>query len=541
MGHFYYHLYFHWMMKRFLLLCFSMLVVCSAECQHLYKYRLWLKDKLQNEYSLDYPEEFLSAKSLQRRTKQGIEVDESDLPVSASYIEKIRREGAEPVVCSRWMNTVVVSLNDTTCLSALHALPFVETVECVWKKNTAVPARQLSAKRVEPASTWANSDFGASYDQLAMHQLDRLHQLGFRGEGMDIAVLDGGFSRVESSVFIAQEQLLGTKDFVHGKFSYSGSEHGAQVLSVMAADCAGTYVGSAPKANYWLAVTEDVDSEYPVEEDYWIAGAEWADSIGVDLINSSLGYTLFDDEQMDYTWDDLDGSTAFISKGATMAASKGICVVVAAGNEGMKTWQKISVPADADGILAVGGVTKQGGRSRISSIGNTADGRVKPDVMATGENTYVVFDNDVVMNTGTSLATPIICGGAACLWQAHPDWTVSQLIQAIRGSGSQAFNPDAYMGYGIPDFFAAHKGESSVGSSFLLSQLATYREGKLHFYREYMEEAVVCVYSLAGQQLRTITLPMGIDVLDLLLEPGTYLLTVICSGRFEVQKFVINY
>lgn len=529
------------MMKEFFLLCLGLLVASIAECQQSYKYRIWLKDKSQNIYSLERPDEFLSTKSLQRRIRQGIEINESDLPVSRSYLETIKKTGCVPVVSSRWMNTVVVSVNDTVCLSELRDLPFVKSVECVWNGKKSNSGKLLSPKQVESNSMWDNSDFGASYEQLAMHRLDMLHLLGFRGEGMDIAVLDGGFSRVESSVFIDQEQLLGTMDFVHGKFSYSGSEHGAQVLSVMAADCAGTYVGSAPKANYWLAVTEDVESEYPVEEDYWVAGAEWADSIGVDLINSSLGYTLFDDEQMDYAWDDLDGNTAFISKGAAMAAEKGICVVVAAGNEGMKIWQKISVPADADGILAVGGVTKQGGRSQISSIGNTADGRVKPDVMATGENTYVVFDNDVVMNTGTSLATPIICGGAACLWQAHPDWTVSQLIQAIRGSGSQAFNPDAYMGYGIPDFLAAHKGESSVDSSFLLPQLATYSGGKLHFHQEYMEEAVVCVYSLAGQQLRTITLPMGIDVLDLLLEPGTYLLTVICSGRFEVQKFVINY
>lgn len=444
-----------------LLACVPLPAVSQATGQ--YKYRVWLADKPAGQYGTDAPQEFLSPAALERRSRQGIGIDTTDLPVYGAYVDAIAACGVRPVVTSRWLNTVVVALDDTSLLDAVRQLPFVAATECVWRGDGA--ASTLSHRKLRAARRQAADVYASSYEQIAMLGIDSLHAAGYRGEGMDIAVIDVGFSDVDDNPTIAQDRIAGVRDFVHGTFSYDGDTHGAMVLSCMLSDEPGTYVGSAPGATYRLLVSEDNDSEYPVEEDYWVAAVEWADSAGVDVVNTSLGYYAFDDPAMSYTHDDLDGSTAFSSRAAAMAAAKGMMLLVAAGNEGNAAWRKIIVPADADGILAVGAVSSDGVRASFSSVGNSADGRIKPEVMAVGSGTRMVIDSrGVISSSGTSFATPVLCGGVACLWQAHPEWTVARLREEVIRSSSRYASPDCYMGYGIPNLYAAHRSAAAVAS-----------------------------------------------------------------------------
>ena len=274
---------------------------------------------------------------------------------------------------------------------------------------------------------------------------------------MTIAVLDAGFYQVDAmNVFDSlwlNGQILGTRDFVMpGNNVFNESTHGMMVLSTMGANIQGQMVGTAPKANYWLLRTEDATSENLIEEDNWAAGAEFADSIGVDLINSSLGYTTFDDAAMSHSYQDMDGRTTRVSQAATIAARKGILVVNSAGNSGGGWWKYIGAPADADSIITVGAVNNMGNYAAFSSIGPSYDNRIKPTVAALGEGSVIATGGGVSTGNGTSFASPIICGMTACLWQAFPQKTNQDIIEAIRLSASQYYTPDSLLGYGIPNY-----------------------------------------------------------------------------------------
>lgn len=487
----------------FLLLLLSYVASWAADAS--YKYRVWLTDKGNNEYSIEHPEEFLSTQCIERRTQQGIAIDSLDLPVSKHYIEQIAATGCNIEITSRWMNTIVVSLNDTTIIHDIVALPFVAHTQCVWKNNLATKGqkRNKQAKQKAISTSISTTDNSALYNhtwqQTQLLNLDSLHLLGYRGQGMRIAVLDAGFYGAENSSYISPDKIVGRHNFTPG--SNFNDTHGTEVLSCMAAYVEGEYIGSAPDATYWLITTEDLESEYPIEEDYWAAGAEMADSVGAHIINSSLAYNTFDDPTMNYTHNDLDGETGFCSRAATIAAHKGILVVIAAGNEYSRAWQKIGVPADAKDCLTVGSVDASGTHSHFSSCGYTADNRIKPDIMSMGSNASCITANDKIkVGSGTSYASPIVCGALACLWQAHPEWSVAELIERVQRSSSQYNHPNAIYGYGIPNLYAVHLGASHIESVTTNEASIYVHDGILHLPSQPIQ-AVITLYDPTGREI----------------------------------------
>lgn len=483
---------------------FFLITTITANSQSAsYKYRIWLSDKDLSEYSISQPEKFLSQSCIERRTRQGIAIDQRDLPVCSSYIKQIEKLGCQAVVTSRWLNTAVVSLQDTALLTQITALPFVNRAECVWKNNISQTAnKQLRERQLTASPHTETSDYsvyGNAWLQINQLNLDSLHDAGYRGKGMTIAVLDAGFYGVEGSSRFNLEKIKLLHDFAHGTMVHKDETHGTEVLSCMSIDREGEYIGSAPDAEYILIVTEDIDSEYPIEEDYWVAGAEMADSIGADIINSSLAYNRYDDEKMSYTHDNLDGKTAFCSQAAQIASQKGLLVVVAAGNDYQNSWQKIAVPADAPGILTVGSVTATGDHSSFSSCGYTADGRVKPDVMALGSNAITVTAGDASkINSGTSFAAPTMCGAAACLWQSHPEWSVGQLIANIQSVGSHYTTPDELFGYGIPDIYAAYRRNSGINRTTPAEYSLYVERGKI-ILPNTTSNSTLAIYDISGR------------------------------------------
>lgn len=497
-----------------------------------YMYRVWLSDKKGSEYTIQQPEKFLSQRCLDKRARFNIAVDERDLPVSADYIGQLKSEGCSIVVTSRWMNTAVVSTSDSLVVVSISELPFVTKVERVKSpiKRSVEFTSPIAAdglySSAEPCATAGHSGFyGDSWQQIQMLNLDSLHLEGFYGEGMMIAVLDAGFPHIDIHPYIKNSHIKGTYNFPQGRFSYSGgNNHGSSVLSCMASYIPGRYIGAAPEADYWLIVTEDYTCEVAVEEDYWAAGVEMADSIGVDIINSSLGYNTYDNPENDYTHADLDGKTAFCSQVAALAARKGLLVVSAAGNEYSTDWQKINVPSDADGIMTVGSVNSDSTHSIFSSCGYTADGRVKPEVMAMGKGTRVIDHNgEIQYINGTSFSTPLISGAMACLWQTHPEWTAKQLIDFVVKSASQYNRPDELYGYGIPNFYAVYRNSASIGHINAARQ-QLYASGRMLYLPHLDAPATIAVYDTAGRMVMNTTVNPQDNTLSIShLERGIYI------------------
>ena len=314
-------------------------------------------------------------------------------------------------------------------------------------------------KLVSNKWTYQDDYYGVAADQIRLHEGEKLHKKGYRGQGMQVAVIDAGYLNVDLIKLFKKVDILGTRDFVNPQSDiYAEHYHGLKVLSCMAANRPKVMVGTAPEASYWLLRSEDNDTEQLSEEDYWSAAIEFADSVGVDVVNSSLGYYEFDNQADNYRYRDLDGKKAMISKSANMAVDKGMLVVCSAGNSGTGSWKKITPPADAEHVLAVGAVNTVGLNADFSSVGNTADGRIKPDVMAVGFLAAVAGDNGgTAIGHGTSFAAPVLCGLATCLWQACPWLTVKELIEILRKSGDRSDYPDNIFGYGIPNIWKAYE------------------------------------------------------------------------------------
>lgn len=448
------------MNKKLTIVTLAVLLSLPIGAQKAYKYRISLKDKAATTYSLDKPEQYLSEKALERRAKQGLKVDSTDLPVCKAYVDAIRDKGVSVVTTGKWNNTVTVQCEDTTLIDGIASLPFVKETEKVWTEPDSISVRNGDRlKEITNKLTTTNNFYGAAYRQIAVHKGDSLHAAGFRGEGMTIAVIDGGFYNVDGMKALKDVNILGTKDFVDSHSDiYAENYHGMMVLSCMATNQPYSIVGTAPAASYWLLRSEDVDTENLVEQDYWASAIEFADSVGVDVINTSLGYREFDDKSKNYQYRNLDGRFALMSRSAGMAADKGMVVVCSAGNEGVKPWKKITPPADAFNVIAVAAIDSSLVNAPFSSVGNTTDGRVKPDVAAIGLGTAVMDTPGTITHAnGTSFAAPTMCGLVACLWQSCPKLTAKQLIELIRESGDRVDYPDNIYGYGIPDVYSAYK------------------------------------------------------------------------------------
>ncbi|SDM58065.1 Subtilase family protein [Pedobacter steynii] len=419
-----------------------------------YKFRLVLTDKGKSDFSIGSPETFLSRKAIERRLKRNIPIDETDLPISRQYLKAITEIGGTIVAQSKWLNTVTVTLQDQFLVDKYKALPFVKEVILVYvgkrKQNSNAPKyvdRPQAGNYTDPGTS---IDYGSAGLNISTVKGEVLHQQGFKGAGIDIAVIDAGFLQLKNNPAFDNIHIKGAKSFVYENDDpYSIDTHGVWVTSCMAVNKPGTYVGTAPEANYWLLRTEDGDTEFPVEEDYWTSAIEFADSAGVDLVNSSLSYSDgYSYLTKRYTANDMDGKTALASKAANMAFKKGIFIVNCAGNE--QKW--VGTPADSPGVLTLGSTNPNGSASGFTSWGMTADGRIKPDVMAMGGYTSVINTSGTAENrSGTSYASPIMCGLVACLWQAYPKLTNQDLMEIIRKSADRAGNPQLPFGYGIAD------------------------------------------------------------------------------------------
>ena len=447
-------------MKKFILLILTLTVCLGGFAQFTpgdtLKYRISLKDKAATDYSLQKPEKYLSKKSIERRKKQGLKIDSTDLPVCKKYVDAIRKKGVHVLVTGKWDNFVTVSCNDSMLIAEIAGLPFVRSTERVWR-GVAKRASERDSLINKPLRT--DSLYGPAITQIKMSHADRLHEAGFKGQGMTIAVIDAGFHNVDKIEAMKNINILGTRDFVNPEADiYAESSHGMSVLSCMAMNQPNVMIGTAPEASYWLLRSEDEYSENLVEQDYWAAAIEFADSVGVDLVNTSLGYYSFDDPAKNYRYRDLNGHYALMSREAAKAADKGIVVVCSAGNSGSGSWKKITPPGDAENVLTVGAVDKEAVLAPFSSVGNTADHRIKPDVVAVGLGADVIrTDGNQGRANGTSFASPIMCGMVACLWQACPELTAKEVMELVRRSGDRADFPDNIYGYGVPDMWKAYQ------------------------------------------------------------------------------------
>ena len=464
-----------------LALCPSLLV--SAQVAPLHHW-VGFADKAGSSIDLSDPNaglQLLSQRALDRRQRHGIALDSLDLPVSPPAIAAVLAVGNLPegpafrkLYESRWLNGIVIQVDTTVVDSAesadllaqLSALDGVIEVRRTRWHAAADPVPTLPSLRGATAQSGA-TEYGAAWPQTNQLRLDLLHGLGHRGGGMLVGVLDSGFDRVDTNPAFAKARREGRirigGNFPNGgavsEWIYQQHSHGAMVLSTMTGERTDslTYLGSAPEASYVLFRTEDVGWEHLVEEYHWVAAAERADSMGCDVLNTSLGYSLFDDTTADHSTADLDGDTFPITRASDIAATRGMLVFSSAGNSGNSPWQKITAPADGDSVIAVGAVDAFGQHASFSGYGPSADGRIKPDLSATGRDAYYIHpDGTIRPGNGTSFSSPILCGAATSLWSAHPDQPAWAIRRALIESASRTAAPDTVLGFGIPDLWSAH-------------------------------------------------------------------------------------
>lgn len=488
------------------------------------RYWVYFTDKSDPVYSLLKPEAFLSERALDRRARFGLSVDSTDLPVTRHYVGQIRKRGHHLFHTSKWYNAALV-LADSLSATQLLALPFVKKVEYVGPelmKKSSGHSGETSTSTISGNYTPLDNYYGYGALQIGMANGHILHYLGYRGAEKWIAVFDGGFQNVPIMPFFdslrVEGRLLAGRDFVDADdYLYESSIHGTQVLSTMASNLPGLLVGSAPEATYLLFKTEDVRRESKTEECNWIAAAEYADSAGVDIINSSLGYTTFSEKFMNYTYEDMNGTTARISSAADLAFSKGMIVVNSAGNEGNSSWHYIGAPADGRHVFSIGAVDPTGAYAPFSSVGPTADGRIKPDIAVMGQGVIVASPStcDVLQSSGTSFASPLAAGMVASLWQAFPDKSNQEILDAIRNSGSQALNPDYKLGYGIPDFWKAFLTLLTPDYKAITQEAGTFStvQKGVFFLPEIVEGKQIHWYNFAGIHLGSQPLAPGINAL----------------------------
>jgi hypothetical protein len=519
-------------------------------------YWIGFTDKHQSVYSQSRPFEFLSKKSVQRRQKQGIPVDETDFPPNRSYIDSVVKKGGRIIHTSRWLNGITVMLQNDSVAQEIRKFSFVREVQLTkpdetLKRATSKFEKSTSLVKLDPSA------YGQAIHQLGQLNGLFLHEMKFRGEGITIAVLDAGFSKADilpafDSLRISG-RILGAKDFVSPLSDiFDTHPHGMEVLSVMGSNMPGEMIGTAPDASYWLLRSEDTGSEYLIEEDNWVAAAEFADSVGADIINSSLGYSTFNLPSMDHTYADMDGHTTRVAQAANIASAKGMLVFIAAGNEAKKPWRYIMTPADADSAIAVGAVNKDSIRADFSSYGPSADGDIKPNLSAIGWGTAIQdAAGKIVMGNGTSFSSPVIAGIAACLWQAFPDASAVKIKQALYRSAHLYDKPDTLLGYGIPDMKVA---------SDLLSKYSSLREVPYYSWKVFpnpfhaslnifsidntIKKSVMEILSLSGSVLYRKSISGNSVLLQnelYQLVPGVYMLRISSAGGREVHKIIKGY
>jgi subtilisin family serine protease len=513
---------------------------------------VYFADKPNASYFFSNPTEMLTQRSLDRRTNQNIALNMQDVPVHQPYVDLISMQtGIQVKAQSKWLNCVHVR-GSVTNIQALSSLTFVNQIRFA---NATLNAKFPSAKKeiqfqknLETQTTFA---YGTSANQIQMLNGHILYQQNYTGTGKIIAVLDSGFINVNTAQpferLFTNNLILGGYNFVSANTNvYSLHNHGTLVLSSIGGFKPNQLVGTAPDAQYYLYITEDVTQENPVEESYWVQAAEEADRVGADIITSSLGYSDFDNSNYNHTYSDLTGNAAFASQGANVAFSKGIVVVASAGNSGASSNPYIGVPAEATNVLAIGAVQSNENYASFSSIGPTFDNRIKPDLMAQGQSTYLSNTNgDIITASGTSFSCPIMAGVIACLWQAAPNLTNQQLVDLIKQSADRFMNPTAQFGYGIPDFQDALNQYLLGVQSVSKNSLAVYpnpTNSIINFPIAFADsQAEVTLYNSLGKQIISKNInssDFAIDVSDY--SNGIYLYAVKSGVSFYSGKFLKN-
>ncbi len=456
-------------MKKILPLFLSLTLIAGESQGQFSRYLVKLKNKGNNPYSLSAPLGYLSIRSVLRRARFGIALDSTDLPVTPSYVTQIRNVPNVSILnVSKWLNSISIRTSDANAITTISGFPFVQSVTALAARGVGDAGNTIDKFGFEEntnpyplvvqrvTSDYYNYGTG-SYNEIHLHNGEFLHDIGLRGQGMMITMLDAGFYHYTTlqafdSVNL-NGQILSTWDFVDGNGSVvEDFAHGMQCLSTIAANIPGQFIGKAPKATFNLFRTEDVATEYPVEEHNWVCGAERADSAGTDVISSSLGYNTFDNSTFNHTYADMDGNSTMSAIGADLAAKKGILVFNAVGNEGGNTWHYLITPSDGDSVVAVGAVNISGVVAGFSSYGPSFDGRIKPDVASIGVSALIQgTNNSIATGSGTSFACPNMAGLGTCLWQGFPEFNNMKIVRAMQQAGSIAGSPDNRVGYGIPN------------------------------------------------------------------------------------------
>lgn len=549
----------------FFLILWLFLIIGNAFSQAPDAYVVTFTDKLFSPYSIDSPQDFLSPKAIEKRQRYHIPVTEEDLPINPLYINTLTAfEAVKLLAQSKWMNYVVIQCDNESVLDLIKYYPFVDQV----KKIHLVDYSRFStsddyiAKAYHRPQASINTDtsslsyYGTAAPQIAVHNGHLLHNQGYMGEGMLIVLLDNGYDRLDSlTLFNALHQnrrLKGVYDAAHqpGYNPFRSGTHGTSVLSIMAVEEPYRFVGTAPRADYVLIRTEMTDYEDILEEYYWVVGAEYADSIGADVVNSSLGYAYFDKTEQNHIFSDLNGKRSVASIAATKLVQKGCIVSIAAGNEGDKSWHYISIPSDASAALCVAAMNSDSVIADFSSRGSRLFLHVKPDITTIGWQTaFCSYKDSISKGNGTSLASPVNAGLCACLWQAFPQKTNREIMDAVRQSAHMSANPDTLFGYGIPDFKLAYDmllqsaiNESEANKKFYLFPNPAKDMITISFSSVVSEPKQIVLFDIYGKTLQTFSSEQTSKQIDVSsLSNGVYFLQIIYKHGYSRPLKFIKY
>lgn len=542
-----------------LALGFLLFISCSGSFAQnpQYAYRVSFAGKQATTHSLSAPSTYLSQRALERRTKYSIPVDSTDLPVVTTYIDSVLHiTGGILHNTSRWQNSCVILIEDTTQIAALAGLSFVQQVKKVayyesglHQRPAAGPDEQSNDNTGQKPTGFDQNFYGAAWSQIHLCHGEYLHEQGFMGEGKLIAVIDVGFTGINAATafdsMFTEGRLIDTWNYIYDTTHVFGyGAHGCQVLSCMASFMPESHVGTAPRAMYALYATDDANSEQAIEEDNFTSAAERADSLGADLISTSLGYNLFDDAADSYTYQDLDGHTTRVARTSNMATRKGIMVVASAGNEGVGSWQHILTPGDADSVMTVGSVNSLKEHAPSSGKGPNAAGVLKPNVSAQGVQAAIIASSGAIsVLTGTSYATPVLAGLTACLMQAAPNLKPLEIRALIESVSDSAANPTNHIGNGVPDFQRAYEQVTAINDPVHKAPgtFTVYpnpaRDKVFIIDRQNNGQAVAySLYTIMGALVQKGQVASGGIVYTGSLAAGTYILRLSNGKQYQVQK-----
>ncbi|WP_299100971.1 S8 family serine peptidase [uncultured Winogradskyella sp.] len=529
-----------------LLLLFINTIVYAQEDAWIY-----LTDKPNVAASIANPISILTQKAIDRKQNHNVLIDERDVPVNETYIADLKTQSGITVMAkSKWFNAIHVRGTEAD-INVLSNLNYVESIDFANNSLDTASRNASILDKNEVENENIAFTYGDTQNQVEMINADNLHLADFTGEGITVAVMDAGFPNVNTMTAFQRLRdngdLLNGYDFVDRNadvYAFTGNNHGTKVLSTMAAFVQDQYVGTAPDASYYLFRTEDSGSENPVEESYWVEAAERADSLGVDMINTSLGYQTYNNSNYDYAPSDMNGQVTYISKGASIAAEKGILVVVSAGNSGATSWQTVGAPADSPNVLSIGAVNADGNYVSFSSQGSAAQvDYQKPDVVARGGQAYVINEFDTILqNNGTSFSGPIMCGGIASLWQALPDALPTEIMDFVRESASQFTTPDDFLGYGIPDLDLARANALSIDTElredfvFYPNPVLSYLNIELPSHVEHVE---AIIYNQLGHEILFHSFNEDVNSVDVSkLVSGIYMMKFSSEHNNYTFKFI---